>query len=111
MRDDDEREWNFQLNIAGLTLLLFAAGYIGQHVIALASLEGWSRIVSHYLGELVLTVVAFGYALSRAYGASRQRRDRVSWLEGSIVWFHVGLAAVALNVVLLTTLVVLGRLP
>jgi hypothetical protein len=110
MRDDGSREWTFQLNIAGLTLLLFAAGYIGQHLAVLAPVSGSPRILFHYLGELVLTAVSFGYALWRAYGASESHRDRVGWLKRSPVWFYVGLAAVALNLILLTVLLVLGKL-
>jgi len=110
MRDDAAREWNFQLNIAGLTMLLFAAGYIGQHLAVLVPVSGSTRIVFHYLGELVLTAVSFGYALWRAYGASESHRDRVGWLKHSPVWFWVGLGSVALNLVLLTALLVLGKL-
>jgi uncharacterized membrane protein YidH (DUF202 family) len=110
MNDDESREWTFQLNIAGLTLLLFASAYIGQHLAVLYPLSGASRIATHYLGELVLTAVAFGYALSRAFGASQPQRRRVDWLKRSPVWLYVGLAAVLVNLILLTVLLVLGKL-
>src|SRR5262245_7243837 len=80
MSDDESREWTFHLNIAGLTLLLFAAGYIGKHFALLVPLPGASRVLAHYFGELVLTGVAVGLALWRAFGASRPHRPRVAWL-------------------------------
>jgi hypothetical protein len=111
MSDDDElREWTFQLNIAGLTLLLFASGYIGQHLALLVPVSGAARIVFHYLGELVLTAVAFGYAMWRAFGASQPHRSRVDWLKRSPVWLYVGFGSVAVNMILLTVLLMLGKL-
>ncbi len=110
MSDDESRHWTFQLNIVGLTLLLFASGYIGRHILMLVPLTGWSRVPLHYLGELVLTAVAVQYAMGRAYGASERHRPRIAWLERSAVWFYVGLAAVVLNLILLTVAVVLGKL-
>lgn len=110
MSDDASREWTFQLNIAGLTLLLFASGYIGQHLALRVPMSGLPQILCHYLGEVVLTVVAFGYALSRAYGASEAHRSRVAWLKRSAVWLYVGLGAVGLNLILLTAGLMLGKL-
>ncbi len=110
MNDDNLREWNFQLNIAGLTLLLFASGYIGQHLALLFPVSGLPRILFHYSGELVLTAVAFGYAMSRAFGASEPQRRRVDWLKRSAVWLYVGLGAVLVNLILLTALLMLGKL-
>src|SRR5262249_37173573 len=74
MSDDESREWNFQLNLAGLTLLLFASGYIGQHLALLLPLSGWPRVLVHYSGELVLTALAVGAAMWKAYGASEPHR-------------------------------------
>lgn len=110
MNEDESREWTFQLNIAGLTILLFASGYIGQHLAVLYPVTSAAKLGMHYLGELVLTVVAFGYAMSRAFGASQPQRRRVDWLKRSIVWFYVGLAAVFVNLILLTVLLVQGKL-
>jgi hypothetical protein len=108
MSDDESRAWTFQMNIAGLTLLLFASGYIGTHLALLVPLSGWPRALAHYLGELVLTAVAVGVALWRAYGASEPHRGRVGWLMRSAVWLYVGLGAVVLNLMLLTALLMLG---
>jgi len=110
MSDDESRAWIFQMNIAGLTLLLFASGYIGPHVALLMPLAGWSQALVHYLGELVLTCVAIGLALWRAYGASEPHRGRVAWLKQSTVWFYIGLGAVVVNLVLLTAVLMLGKL-
>jgi len=110
MDNDESREWTFQLNIAGLTLLLFASSYIGQHLAVLFPVTGGRRIAVHYLGELVLTGVALGYAMWRAFGASQPQRHHVDWLKRSPIWFYVGMASVVVNLILLTTLVVLGKL-
>ena len=110
MSDDESREWTFQMNLAGLTLLLFASGYIGKHFALLVPLPGTTRVLAHYFGELVLTGVAVGLALWRAFGTSRTHRPRVAWLKQSAVWFYVGLGAVVLNLVLLTAALILGRL-
>lgn len=110
MSDHKSQEWNFQVNMAGLTLLLFATGYIGQHLTQLMPPSGVSRVLVHYLGELVLTVVALGLALWRAFGASQLHQGRVAWLRGAAVCFYVGLAAVALNVAMLAVLLVLDLL-
>lgn len=110
MHDEESREWIFQLNIAGLTLLLFASGYIGKHLAALVPMSGVFQIVSHYLGELVLTLVSFGYVMARAYGSSASRRHKVGWLKRSALWLYVGVAAVLLNLALLTVLVIMGKL-
>ena len=110
MNDDESREWTFQLNIAGLTLLLFASGYIGQHLAVLFPVTGGPRIAMHYFGELVLTAVAFGYAMWRAFGASQPQRGHVDWLKRSPVWLYIGLGAVLVNLILLTVLLIQGKL-
>jgi hypothetical protein len=110
MSDDESREWNFQLNIAGLALLLFASGYIGQHLAVLLPLSGLPSVLVHYSGELVLTALTVGAAMWKAYGASEQHRGRVGWLKRSAVWFYVGAGAVMLNLLLLTALLLLGKL-
>ncbi|MBL8795377.1 MAG: hypothetical protein JNM56_15845 [Planctomycetia bacterium] len=110
MNDEEARQWNFQLNIVGLTLLLFAAGYIGQHLALLMPVSGWGQVAAHYLGELVLTIVAAITALSRAYGSHSQQRHRIAWLERSAVWLYIGVGAVLLNQGLLTAALLLNRL-
>ena len=110
MNDDDSRDWCFQLNIAGLTLLLFASSYIGQHLAMLLPAKGLPQTLLHYSGEFVLTIVAFIYAMSRAYGASKPQQERVDWLKRSTVWLYVGLGAVTVNLVLLTILLVQWKL-
>jgi hypothetical protein len=110
MDEDESRRWTFQKNIVGLTLLLFAAGYIGPHAALLLPVSGLPRVLIHYSGEMVLAAVAVATALWRAFGAVERHRHRVAWLERSAVWFYVGLGAVALNVVLLTTALVRGKL-
>ncbi|OAI55062.1 hypothetical protein AYO44_13605 [Planctomycetaceae bacterium SCGC AG-212-F19] len=110
MSEGESGKWTFQRNIVGLTLLLFASGYIGQHTTVLVSVSGWPRVMLHYLGELVLTFVAVGCAFWRAYGTSELHRERIAWLERSALWFYVGLGAVLLNVILLTAALVLGKL-
>lgn len=62
--------------------------------------SGGSCVALHYLGELVLTAVAFGYAIWRAFGTSQPLHRRVDWLKRSPVWFRVGLACVVINLVL-----------
>lgn len=108
--DKATSEWRFQLNILGLTLLLFAAGYIGKHLTALLTLKGASQVVAHYLGEIVLTAVSLYYAFSRAWGATPGQRFRVAWLERTLLFFYAGLAAVVLNIILLTISIILGVL-
>jgi hypothetical protein len=110
MDDVESGKWTFQRNIIGLTLLLFASSYIGKHAALLMPLSGVPQVLIHYLGELVLTAVAVGAAVWRAYGTSERHRGRVAWLERSAVWFHVGLGAVALNLILLTAALALGKL-
>ena len=110
MSDDESRDWTFQMNIAGLTLLLFASGYIGKHFSLLIPQSGFPQVLVHYLGELALTGVAFGLAIVRAFGASARHRGRVAWLKQSAVWFYVGLGAVVLNLVLMTAGLMLGKL-
>ena len=51
---DESQERTLQLNIAGLTLLLFASSYIGRHLATLMPLSGLPQLLAHYLGELVL---------------------------------------------------------
>lgn len=105
---DDLRAQTFQLNIAGLTLLLFASSYIGRHLAVLMPVSGIAQLLVHYLGELVLTAVAVGFALWRAYRATRH--GRAGWLTQRAVWLYVGLGAVTLNLVLMAVLLLLGRL-
>src|SRR5262245_60828938 len=107
---DESQERTFQLNIAGLTLLLFASSYIGRHLATLMPLSGIPQLLAHYLGELVLTAVAVGIALWRAYRASEPRRGRLGWLNQSPVWLYVGLGAVGLNLLLMTALLIQGKL-
>jgi hypothetical protein len=108
MDDGDSRKWTFQLNIVGLTLLLFSAGYIGKHAAVLVPLSGFPKVLLHYLGELVLTAMAVVTALWRAYGTSERHRSRVAWLERSATCYYLGLGLVVLNFLLLTLIVVLG---
>lgn len=107
---DEARERTFQMNIAGLTLLLFASSYIGRHLATLIPLSGIPQLLAHYLGELVLTAVAVGIALWRAYRSSEPHRGRVGWSDQSPVWLYVGLGAVLLNLTLLTVLLIQGTL-
>ena len=110
MSDDESRAWTFQMNIAGLTLLLFASSYLGRHLAILIPLSGIAKLLTHYLGELVLTAVAVGVALWRAYRSSDPDRGRAGWLDRVPVWLYVGLGAVGLNLVLMTVLLIQGRL-
>lgn len=110
MNDVESGKWTFQRNIVGLTLLLFASSYLGKHAALLMPLSGTPQVLIHYLGELVLTGVAVAAALWRAFGTSEQHRARIAWLERSAVWFYVGLGAVALNLVLMTAAMTLGKL-
>jgi hypothetical protein len=108
MDDAESRKWTFQLNIVGLTLLLFSSGYIGKHAAVILPQSGFLRALMHYLGELVLTAMTVAIALWRAFGTSARHQHRVAWLEQSAVCFYVGLGAVVLNFLLLTLAVILG---
>jgi hypothetical protein len=108
MDQSESRKWTFQLNIMGLTLLLFASGYIGRHAALLMPVSGFPQLSMHYLGESVLTVVAVLTALWRAYGTSERHYHRVAWMEKSAVCFYLGLGAVVLNVLLMILAVVMG---
>src|SRR5262245_51482523 len=108
MDDSDSRKWTFQLNIVGLTLLLFSFGYIGQHAAVLIPLSGMPRALMHYLGEIVLTAIAVMLAVSRAYGTSERHSRRVAWLEQSMVCYYFGMASVVINFLLLTLAVIVG---